>query len=52
MTTKMQIVIALRKTIPDIATGEALAEIVKAKMADHPEVTVSPSISVQFIENE
>lgn len=41
----MNLTIALRKEVPDVETAEALLTVVKAKLADHPEVVISGSVS-------
>lgn len=41
----MQLTIILRKEIPDIPAAEALTEIIRNKLADHPDVDVKASVS-------
>lgn len=41
----MYLTVVLRKEVADEAQGEALYNIVKDKMSDHPDVTVSGTIN-------
>jgi len=41
----MQLQITLMKVVADEAEANALVTIVKTKLADHPEVTVSATVS-------
>ena len=41
----MQLQITLMKIVPDEATANALVALVKQKLADHPEVTISATVS-------
>jgi len=42
---KIQIIITLRKTVPDEATAKQIFETVKTKMLDHPDVTITGHIT-------
>lgn len=44
----MQIVITLRKEVPDRETGRAIFDLVKARMADRPDVTVNGHVTNHF----
>ena len=44
----MQIIITLRKEIPDRDTGRAIYDLVKQRMADNPDVIVSGHVSNHF----
>lgn len=37
----MFLVITLRREVPDKATAKNIVQIVKTKLADHPEVTIT-----------
>lgn len=41
----MELIIVLTKTVPDEATGANLYEIVKNKLADHPEITIQGRVT-------
>ncbi len=41
----MQITIALRKEVPDVETAQQLFDLVKQRLEDHPEVTVSGQVT-------
>jgi len=41
----MQLTIVLRKEVPDAAAAQVLLDIVKAKLADHPDIDVNGSVS-------
>lgn len=45
----MQLTIALRKEVADIAQGQQLFDIVKNKLSEHPEVVITGQISESLI---
>lgn len=48
MADKMFLAIVLRKEVADREEGRAIYDIVKARMADRPDVKVSGSVSNHF----
>lgn len=48
----MQLVITLRKDVPDRDTGKAIFELVKRKLEDNPEIVVSGHITNHFTEDK
>ena len=44
----MQIIITLRKEVADRDEGRAIYELVKSKMADRPDVTITGHVSNHF----
>lgn len=48
MADKMNLTVVLRKEVETVDQGKALTEIVKAKLADHPDIDVKASIGVQI----
>jgi len=42
------IVIVLRKRVPDNAAGQAIFELVKAKLADRPDIIITGQITDQL----
>lgn len=48
----MQLVITLRKDVPDRDTGKAIFELVKRKLEDNPEIVVSGHITNHFTDDE
>lgn len=45
---EMQIIITLRKVVPDRDTGRAIYDLVKQRMADRPDVEVTGHVSNHF----
>ena len=45
----MYLTIALRKDVATVEEAQILVDIVKAKLADHPEVKISGTVSAQLI---
>lgn len=45
MSSHMQVVITMRKTIPDKETGQMIYDMVKDRMADRPDVVITGHIS-------
>lgn len=53
MADEMQLVVTLRKDVPDRAAGLAIFELIKARMADRPDVIVTGHVTNHFdSENE
>ncbi len=48
----MQLVITLRKEVPDREAGEAIYELVKQKLEDRPDIEVTGHVTNHFIEEE
>lgn len=48
MEEKMYLTVTLLTEVPDVDTARTLYEVVKTRLADHPEVTTSGRVSVQF----
>lgn len=48
MADKMQVIITLRKEVPDRETGRAIYDLVKQKMVDRPDVDVKGHVSNHF----
>jgi len=48
----MEIIITIRKKVADSDAGQAIYEIVKQKLADHPEVTMTAHVSNHFPRKE
>jgi len=48
MADKMNVVITLRKEVPDRETGRAIYDLVKTKLADRPDIIVSGHITNHF----
>jgi len=46
----MQVVVTLRKEVPDRDAGEAIFELVKLKLVDRPDIIVTGHITNHFIE--
>lgn len=44
----MQLIITLRKQVPDRETGRLIFELVKTRMADRPDVIVTGHVSNHF----
>ena len=44
----MQLVITLRKDVPDRETGKAIFELVKQRMEDRPEVVITGHVTNHF----
>lgn len=44
----MQLVITLRKEVPDRDAGKAIFDLVKQRMADRPDVTVTGHVTNHF----
>lgn len=44
----MYLVITLRKEVPDREAGKTIFELVKARMADRPDVTVTGHVTNHF----
>lgn len=45
MPDQKRLTIVLRKDVPDLTTANTLVNIVKAKLADHPDIQVTASYS-------
>ena len=45
---KMYLIITLRKEVPDRDAGKAIYELVKQRMADRPDVTVTGHVTNHF----
>ena len=45
---KIQLIVTLRKEVPDIPTAKTLYQAVKTKMADTPDVVVTGSITTRM----
>jgi len=53
MADTMQIIITLRKEVPDQAAARAIYDLIKQKMADRPDVKVTGHCSNHFdLDNE
>ena len=50
MANKMNVVVTLRKEVPDRDTGEAIFELVKLKLADRPDITITGHVTNHFVE--
>jgi len=48
----MQLVITLRKEVPDRETGKTIYELVKTKLEDRPDIKVSGHITNHFVKEE
>lgn len=48
MADKMQIIITLRKEVPDRDTGKAIFDLVKERLADRPDVKIEGHVSNHF----
>lgn len=48
MAAEMHLVITLRKPVPDRETGLQLFELVKTRLADHPDVTITGHVTNHF----
>jgi len=48
MADKMNLVITLRKEVPDRETGEEIFDLVKQKMADRPDVIITGHVTNHF----
>lgn len=48
MANNLTLIMTLRKTVIDQTEAETLADIVKTKLEDHPDVDVKASCSVQI----
>lgn len=48
MADKMYLIITVRKEVPDRETGRATYDLVKTKLADRPDLTVSGHVSNHF----
>lgn len=46
----MKLTIVLRKEVPDLETAEQLYNLVKERLADHPEVEVKGTVSNHYPE--
>lgn len=44
----VQVVITLRKSVPDVATGRALTQLVKDRFADKPGVLVTGHCTTHY----
>jgi len=44
----MKLVVTLRKEVPDRETGEWLYNLIKERLADHPEVIISGHVTNHF----
>ncbi len=44
----MNVVITLRKEVPDRETGKAIYDLVKARMTDRPDVVVNGHVTNHF----
>jgi len=52
MADKMYIQIHISKEVPDQATGRAIYDMVKERLADRPDVRVSGGVSNTFVNEE
>jgi len=52
MSDMMQVVITLRREVPDRETGRQIYDLVKEKLSDRPDVIVSGHVSNHFDLNE
>ena len=48
MADKMQVIITLRKEVPDRETGRAIFDLVKERLLDSPEVVITGHVSNHF----
>jgi len=48
MADKMHLVVTLRKEVPDRETGRAIYDLVKQKMADRPDITLTGHVTNHF----
>ncbi len=48
MPTVHSLVIVLRKTVPDEATGQTLLDLVKSRFEDQPDIDVTGQMSTKF----
>jgi len=47
----MQVVVTLRKEVPDREAGEIIYELVKLKLADRPDIIVAGHVTNHFVED-
>ena len=47
----MQLTITLRREVADEDSGEVIFQLVKTKLADHPEIKISGSVQKKFPED-
>jgi len=52
MADKMDVVITLRREVPDRETGRLIYDIVKNRLADRPDVKITGHVSNHFDLNE
>lgn len=52
MADKLYVHITMTKEVADQTAGRAIYDMVKAKLADHPDIVVQGSISNQFHDEE
>jgi len=45
---KMILVITVRREVPDKATAKNIVDVVKSKLADHPEFTLTSQTTERF----
>lgn len=48
----MQLVVTIRKEVPDRETGEAIYELVKEKLENRPDLKITGHVTNHFIEPE
>lgn len=48
MPDKMYLTVALRKEVEDLDQGRFLFEMIKTRLEDKPEITVTGNVSTQF----
>jgi len=48
MPDKMYLIVTLRKEVPDRETGKAIYDLVKQRMEDRPDVTITGHVSNHF----
>ncbi len=48
MADEMHLVITLRKEVPDRDTGKAIYDLVKERLADRPDITVTGHVTNHF----
>lgn len=44
----MNLIITLRKDVPDRETGKAIYQLVKKKLEDHPEIIITAHVTNHF----
>lgn len=50
MPPQMQLVVTLRKDVPDQETGEAIFDLVRQRLADRPDIQITGHVTNHFPE--